>query len=120
MTSGGFGIIDLSWWQLALALLLVLAVAAVSLRERLGLERDLLIGAIRTLVQLYLVGIILAAVFSASRWYWVLLILVGMAAIATRRRLRSGQAHPWGVLDRRYRAHAFHRRHAHVRDRRGH
>jgi putative ABC transport system permease protein len=83
MTSGGFGIIDLSWWQLALALLLVLAVAAVSLRERLGLERDLLIGAIRTLVQLYLVGIILAAVFSASRWYWVLLILVGMAAIAT-------------------------------------
>ena len=82
MTSG-FGIIELSWWQLALALLLVLVVAAVSLRERLGLERDLLIGAARALVQLYLVGLILAAVFSAARWYWVLLILLVMAAIAT-------------------------------------
>jgi putative ABC transport system permease protein len=82
MTSG-FGIIELSWWQLALALLLVLVVAAVSLRERLGLERDLLIGAARALVQLYLVGLILAVVFSAARWYWVLLILLVMAAIAT-------------------------------------
>jgi len=77
------GVIDLSWWQLALAVLLVVVVAAISLRERLGLERDLLIGAVRTLVQLYLVGLILAAVFGAARWYWVVLILVVMAAIAT-------------------------------------
>src|SRR5207245_1620665 len=54
-----------------------------SLRESLGPERDLLIGTIRTIVQLYLVGLILAAVFSAARWYWVLAILVVMAAIAT-------------------------------------
>jgi putative ABC transport system permease protein len=83
MTSRSFGVIDLSWWQLSLALGLVLVVAAISLRERLGLERDLLFGAVRTIVQLYLVGLILAAVFSAARWYWVLLILVAMAAIAT-------------------------------------
>ena len=75
--------IDLSWWQLALALLLVIVVAIVSLRQRLGLERDLLIGIVRTVVQLYLVGLILAAVFHAARWYWVLLILGVMAAIAT-------------------------------------
>src|SRR5215468_1567095 len=83
MTSGAFGVMDLSWWQLALALLLVLVVAGVSLREHLGLERDLLIGAGRAIVQLYLVGLILATVFSAARWYWVLLILAAMAAIAT-------------------------------------
>jgi putative ABC transport system permease protein len=80
MTSG---VIELSWWQLALALLLVVVVAAISLRERLGVERDLLIGAVRTIVQLYLVGLILAAVFSAARWYWVVLILVVMATVAT-------------------------------------
>ena len=77
------GVLDLSWWQLGLALLLVGLVAAISLRQALGLERDLAIGALRTIVQLYLVGLILAAVFSAARWYWVLLILAVMAAIAT-------------------------------------
>ena len=76
-------ILDLSWWQLGLALVLVVVVAVVSLRQRLGLERDLLVGTVRTIVQLYLVGLILAAVFNAARWYWVLLILVVMAAVAT-------------------------------------
>ena len=76
-------ILDLSWWQLALALLLVVVVAVISLRQRLGLERDLVVGTVRTIVQLYLVGLILAAVFNAARWYWVLLILVVMAAVAT-------------------------------------
>ena len=79
----GFGIIDLSWWQVTLALMLVVVVATVSLRQHLGLERDLLIGTVRTVVQLYLVGLVLAAVFTAARWYWVLSILVVMAAIAT-------------------------------------
>ena len=77
------GVLDLSWWQLAFALLLVVVVVAISLRQKLGLERDLAIGTVRTFVQLYLVGLILAAVFSAARWYWVLVILVVMAAIAT-------------------------------------
>jgi len=77
------GVLDLSWWQLGFALLLVGVVVVISLRQALGLERDLAIGALRTIVQLYLVGLILAAVFSAARWYWVLLILAVMAAIAT-------------------------------------
>ncbi len=63
------GVIDLSLWQLALALLLVAAVAIVSIRQALGLERDLLLGSIRTIVQLYGVGLILAAVFAAARWW---------------------------------------------------
>src|SRR6185369_4322568 len=79
----GVGIIELSFWQLALALLLVGAVVAISIRQALGLERDLLVGAVRTVVQLYLVGLILAAVFAAARWYWVLLILIVMVAVAT-------------------------------------
>jgi putative ABC transport system permease protein len=82
--TAGFGSVDLSFWQVGLALLLVGVVVVISARQALGLERDLAIGAVRTLVQLYLVGLILAAVFSAARWYWVLLILVVMAAIATQ------------------------------------
>src|SRR5205823_13006862 len=82
-TSACVTILDLSWWQLGLALLLVVVVAVISLRQRLGLERDLLVGTVRTIVQLYLVGVIQAAVFSAARWYWVLLILIVMAAAAT-------------------------------------
>jgi UDP-glucose/iron transport system permease protein len=77
------GVLDLSWWQLGFALLLVVVVVAISRRQKLGLERDLAIGTVRAFVQLYLVGLILAAVFSAARWYWVLLILMVMAAIAT-------------------------------------
>ena len=77
------GVIDLSLWQLALALLLVAAVAIVSIRQALGLERDLLLGSIRTIVQLYGVGLILAAVFAVARWYWVVLILVVMTGVAT-------------------------------------
>jgi putative ABC transport system permease protein len=78
------GVIDLSAWQLGLAVLLVAVVVAVSARQSLGLERDLVIGSIRTIVQLYLVGLILAAVFAAARWYWVVLILAAMAAVATQ------------------------------------
>jgi putative ABC transport system permease protein len=81
--SGTAGVLDLSFWQLGLAMLLVVVLVAISARQALGLERDLLVGTVRTLVQLYLVGLILATVFTAARWYWVLLILAVMAGIAT-------------------------------------
>ncbi len=82
--SGTAGVLDLSFWQLGLAMLLVVVLVAISARQALGLERDLLVGSVRTMVQLYLVGLILATVFTAARWYWVLLILAVMAGIATQ------------------------------------
>jgi putative ABC transport system permease protein len=81
---GTAGVIDLSVWQLAVALLLVGVIIVVSIRQALGLERDLMIGSIRTVVQLYGVGLILTAVFAAARWYWVVLILMGMTGVATQ------------------------------------
>jgi putative ABC transport system permease protein len=77
-------VMDLSVWQLALALGLVAAVVLVSAHQSLGLERDLTIGCVRTVVQLYGVGFVLAAVFAAARWYWVVLILLAMTAVATQ------------------------------------
>lgn len=78
------GVIDLSLWQLGLAALLVGVVIAISARQALGLERDLVVGTVRAFLQLYLVGLVLAAVFAAARWYWVVLILLVMAAVATQ------------------------------------
>ena len=78
------GVIDLSAWQVALAAVLVGVVIVISVRQGLGLERDLVIGSVRTIVQLYFVGIILASVFAAERWYWVMLVLIVMALVATQ------------------------------------
>jgi ABC-type iron transport system FetAB permease component len=44
-------IIDLSVGQLAMALLLVAAIVVVSIRQSLGLERDLVVGTVRAIVQ---------------------------------------------------------------------
>ena len=82
--SDAAGVIDLSVWQLALALGLVAAVVLVSAHQSLGLARDLTIGSVRTIVQLYGIGFVLAAAFAAARWYWVVLILVAMTVVATQ------------------------------------
>ena len=83
MSAAG-SVLDLSWERLALALLLVGVVIAISIRQGLGLGRDLVVGSLRAVVQLYLVGLILAVVFQAAQWYWVLLILAVMTAVAAQ------------------------------------
>ena len=77
--------------------MLVGVVAVISIRLPLGLERDLVIGALRTMIQLYAVGFILAWVFAAARWYWVVLILAAMTAVATQAAMsRLGKPLPGG------------------------
>jgi putative ABC transport system permease protein len=83
MTASG-AVLDLSLPQLGLALLLVGVVIAISVYQRLGIAGDVVVGTLRAMVQLYLVGLILAVVFRAARWYWVLLILVVMTAVAAQ------------------------------------
>ena len=72
----------LTWIDVALSALLVVVVLVISRYQRLGLERSLLIGAARTFLQLALVGFVLAWVFHARTWYWTLLCLLVMAAVA--------------------------------------
>ena len=81
MSAGG--VIDLSVWQVGLALLLMGIVIALSARQALGLERDLAVATVRAFAQLYFVGLVLASVFAAARWYWVVLILLVMAAVGS-------------------------------------
>jgi len=81
--------LELSYWQVALATLLILLNGVLSTALRLGLGRQLLIAALRTTVQLLLVGLVLQKVFAWSHWGPVLglgLIMVLIAGWAAVRR----------------------------------
>lgn len=90
------GVIPLTPLDLALAGVLVLALAALSLPLKLAVAKDLLIAAARTCVQLLLVGLVLAWVFDlATLWSVALiaLVMLGAAArevVARQRRRFSG------------------------------
>ena len=96
--------IELGWSDLALASVLVLLNAALSLALQLGIERKLLVAAVRTVVQLLLVGIVLTALFEAGSPGWTALAAVTMVALAGRevlsrqeRRLAGGWTYGLGA-----------------------
>lgn len=74
--------IDLEYWQVGLAALLILVNGAISVTLRLELERRLFVAAVRTTVQLLLIGLVLHWVFELSRWYVVLGLMLIMTLIA--------------------------------------
>lgn len=77
-------LVDLSWWSLAGAALLVIALASSSWFARLGVARSLTIAASRTVIQLALVGLVLETLFSFAAFHWVALMALVMLAIAGR------------------------------------
>ena len=93
------GLIALSPFDLALAAVLVLAVAGLSLRMGLGIERQLLLAAARTVLQLLLVGLVLKAVFARAELAWVaaialfMLLMAGREVVARQRHRLTGW---WG------------------------
>lgn len=83
-------VIALTPTDLALAALLVLLLAALSWRMRLGLERQLVIAGIRTTAQLLLIGLVLRSLFANATLGWVALLALAML-IAAGREVRSRQ-----------------------------
>jgi putative ABC transport system permease protein len=77
-------IIKLTPLDLVFASMLVVLLGAVALRLQLGVSQQLGIAAIRTTLQLLLIGFVLKSLFAASHWYWVLLLSLLMLAIAGR------------------------------------
>ena len=75
-------IIEIGPLQLALCLVFVLLAGLTSFSYRLGLEKDLLVGTVRTFVQLFLMGFVLKFVFAVNVGWLVLLIFATMAAAA--------------------------------------
>lgn len=78
------GVIPLSPVDLMLAAWLVLVLAALSYRMRLRLTGQLLVAALRTTVQLMLIGLVLRALFADAGWMWVGLMAAVMLMAAGR------------------------------------
>src|SRR6516165_12415974 len=79
-----------SWAGLAVSLLLVAVAAGISWWQRLGLQRQVVVAAVRALAQLLLVGAALTLIVSPGRsiwwsWLWVAA-MVGYASVVARRR----------------------------------
>ena len=74
--------IHLTNMDLFLAALLVVALAMTSLRIYPGIARQLLISAVRTVIQLTLIGLVLKALFANSNLLWVVLLSLVMLAVA--------------------------------------
>jgi putative ABC transport system permease protein len=93
-------LIRLSALDLSLAAGLVLALAALSLRLRLGIERSLLIAALRSVVQLTLLGLVLKVLFEQVNLLligtlaMVMLLVAGYEVMARQKRRLRGI---WGM-----------------------
>ena len=77
-------ILDITSIDLTVALGLVLISIGVSRWHRTGLARSFAIGALRTVLQLTLVGYLLVYVFAIDRWYVVVAALLLMLAVASK------------------------------------
>ncbi len=77
-------VIPISGLDLTLAAGLILIALGISHWQGVGLTRDIFVGALRTVVQLMLVGYVLIYIFRLDRWYLVVAALLVMVAVATR------------------------------------
>jgi putative ABC transport system permease protein len=77
-------VIDISYGQLMLSTVFVIVAGIASIRLKLGLERDLLWGTIRTFAQLFLIGYVLTYIFAIDSASLVLLVFTGMILFAAR------------------------------------
>lgn len=78
------GVIALTPLDLGTTAILVLLLAAMSMILRLGVEWQLIIAALRTTIQLLLIGMVLKTVFGYAELHWIGLITLVMLLIAGR------------------------------------
>lgn len=76
--------IDPTYFDLSMTMVLFAIVIVLSLKEQLGLERTFLYAGVRMVVQLLIVGYLIEYVFQLNRWYLVLVLLLMMSIIAAR------------------------------------
>ncbi len=77
-------VVQLSPADLGIASLLILALAGLSWRMQIGSERQLLISALRSTVQLFLIGLVLKVLFDHAHPVWVALLAAVMLTVAGR------------------------------------
>ena len=87
-------IADISLWRLSLGLGFVFAIGVTSVVHHLGLVKDIAIGTVRTIVQLFALGYVLKYVFQLDNVWLVLgvfLIMTTFAAQIARSRIGERQ-----------------------------
>ncbi len=93
-------LIQLTPWDLSIAALLVLLLAALSFRLQLGIEKQLLIASARSAVQLGLLGLVLKVIFTQSNPLAIGLLTLFMLLVASyevmNRQQRRYQGY-WGM-----------------------
>jgi len=78
------GIINIPWISVAAATLFIFGAGLCSILLRLGLQKDILIGTLRTFLQLFLLGYVLKTVFSMNNPWVIILLFIFMIAFAAR------------------------------------
>lgn len=81
----------MTWSALSLSLGFVGLAVIVSRYQELDLEKELVIGVVRTLIQLTIVGYILSYVFAREHFVYMGLMLVLMIGVAARNAAKRGQ-----------------------------
>lgn len=96
------GPIALDWLDVALAAALLLVNGLISLALGLRMERTLLVAAVRTIVQLSLLGLVLAPVFSTAHPALVGLVVLVMVTAAAVEATRRSKRKDRGLLPRAF------------------
>lgn len=84
MEGFNYTLINISYFDLLISLGLIIVAAGISRWHKIGLEGDLIVGAIRTFIQLLAVGYILKYIFAFDRWYLIIFIILIMIIVASR------------------------------------
>src|SRR5262249_22232813 len=77
-------IVEVSWFDLGVAFGLILIAVGIARWQGVGLAQRLVVGAVRAVVQLVLVGYVLVSLFELDRWYLVVAALLSMLMGAPR------------------------------------
>ncbi|MDF2681541.1 MAG: iron export transporter permease subunit FetB [Brevibacillus sp.] len=78
------------WFAFAFVLLALL----LSVWQKLGLEKEIAIGTIRSTVQLMLIGYVLLFVFHSDNIWFILILIVMMVTVASRNASKRGERLP--------------------------
>jgi putative ABC transport system permease protein len=85
---------ELSTLALLLTLVFVAFAIVLSVWQKIGLEKDIVIGTVRAAIQLIVVGYILHTIFQLKSWAFIVLMLTVMIAVATLNARKKGKGLP--------------------------
>ncbi|MEK4236349.1 ABC transporter permease [Paenibacillus sp. FSL H7-0714] len=80
----------MSYTALSFTLLFVLGTMLVSVWQKLGLEKDIIVGTIRSAIQLLAVGYVLQFIFKTDQMIYVILIIIFMISVAAWNAAKRG------------------------------